>query len=204
VPTETGPGTIQVETVDAEGNPIAGACYALILADGAEQIACGIAVGGDAADAIFSDLPAGSYEVIPVGVPAGYGLPGPQMVTVAAGQSQTLTVPVPLADPVGAGPNEATIVLIALDAATGELAVGSCFRLDPVDDSVEPVVHCVAPGAGGAEAGPLTFVIPAPNTYVLSAVSLPPDTVLDPAGYEFIVTPGQTYTWVSRVVAGSS
>jgi hypothetical protein len=196
--------TIQVETVDAEGNPVAGACYELILVDGTEQIDCGIAIGGDATDALFANIPAGSYELVPVGIPAGYGLPGPQEVTVAAGQSQTLTVTAPLAEPVVAGPNSATIVLVPLDVASGELAIGTCFQLDPVDDSIEPIVSCVASGAGGAAAGPLTFVIPAPNSYILTAVKLPPDAVLDPASYEIRVTPGQTFTWVSRIVAASS
>ncbi len=197
-------GTIQLETVDDEGNPVAGACYELILVDRTEQIDCGIAIGGDPVDVIFSDLPAGSYEIVPVGVPVGYGLSAPQVVTVEAGQSQTLTVTAPLADPIVAGPDSATIVLVALDIATGELAVGSCFQFVPVDDSVEPVVSCVGPGAGDAEAGPLTFVLPAPNAYVLTAVKLPPNAVLDPASYEIAVTPGQTFTWVSRIVLGSS
>jgi hypothetical protein len=137
-------------------------------------------------------------------MPVGYGPPAPEAVTIETGQTQTLTVTAPLADPVVAGPDEATIVLVALDVGTGELAVGSCFQVAPIDGSVEPAVSCVGPGAGGAAAGPLTFVIPAPNTYVLTAVILPPDAILDPASYELVVTPGQTYTWVSRIVVGSS
>ena len=84
------------------------------------------------------------------------------------------------------------------------MAVGSCFQLDSVTDSAAPAVQCVGPGAGGAAPGPLTYVLPAPNTYVLTAVKLPPNAVLDPATYEFAVTSGQSYTWVSRIVLVSS
>jgi hypothetical protein len=193
-----------VGTVDDAGNPVAGACYRVVLADGTERIACGIAIGGEPAEATFAALPDGEYQITPVGMPAGYGPPASQAVTIAAGQTQTVTVTAPLAGPVQVDPNTATFVLVALDVATGEMALGSCFQLAPVDGAVAPFVSCVAPGAGGVAAGPLTFVLPAPNTYLLTTVQLPPDAVVNPPSYEIAVTPGQSYTWVSRIVQGSS
>jgi hypothetical protein len=196
-------GAIQVETVDDAGDPVAGACYQLVLADGSDQIACGIAIGGDPVEATFSDLPDGEYRIAPVGMPDGYGLPASQSVTIAGGQAQTVTLTAPLSGPVQVEPNTATFVLVALDVATGEMALGSCFALAPVEAAIEPYVRCVAPGAGGAAPGPLSFVLPAPGAYVLTSVQLPPDTVVEPASYEIVVTPGQSYTWVSRIVPGS-
>jgi len=166
-----------------------------------DAVVCGIAPDGAAAPAVFSDLPPGSYVVTPAGAAAGFGLAVPESATLGAGQDLSVTVTAPAAVRAGQDPNpaRATILVLALDAATGAPALGSCFVLTPGDGSA-PMAGCVVAGAGGAAPPPLSFSVLAPGFYTVTALTLPSDTVARPASQATSVQPGQTFTLVIGIM----
>ena len=97
------PGTIVVVKVDENGVPLGGACFAVSgPVDLGQRCAAG---GGDGQQVtVFAGLPAGSYTVVEVAVPAGYEGGGSQTVQVNPGETAAVTfVNVSIAPPDGDG-----------------------------------------------------------------------------------------------------
>ena len=166
-------------------------------------MACGIGPDGSAAPAVFSGLAPGPYVVTPAGAADGFVPLAPAQVTLGAGPGLTVTVTAPAtaaAELATLDGTIGTILVLALDAATGAPAPGSCFLLEP-GSGTERGAGCVVPGEDGAAAPPLTFTVPAPGSYTVTALQLPPGTVPRPASQETAIQPGQTFTLVIGIVA---
>lgn len=139
-------GILPVVAVDADRNPLPGACWTL-SGDGGEfgPLCDDGANGGTAEDGQvqFESAPSGTYTLAQTQPPAGYGAVAEQEITVAAGTNEPVEVTHEIA-PI-------TVQVTTTDAEGGILA-GACYAVDggePLCDSDgDAIVNLenVAPG----------------------------------------------------------
>ncbi|MCC7023165.1 MAG: hypothetical protein IT338_10065, partial [Thermomicrobiales bacterium] len=113
------PATLDVRTVDAQGNLLPGACYAAVKGVASTE-ACDIDSGSDGVTH-FAELPAGAYVVRQTRPPSGgYALAGATTALLNAGQTTTVTIV-----------NEARpgSLLLRKTDPTGQPLPNACFAL---------------------------------------------------------------------------
>ncbi|HEV2109582.1 MAG TPA: SpaA isopeptide-forming pilin-related protein [Thermomicrobiales bacterium] len=135
-----GVGGVRITTVDADGNPIDGACYEL-TSDETTETVCDNG-DGDAEPAggliEVEEIPAGEYTVIQAETPAGYGPAASQTIDVLGAEAGADLSAVTEVTVVNAETAEATgdVVVLRTDE-DGDPLGGACFELvDPVDQTV--------------------------------------------------------------------
>lgn len=148
--TNAGTGNLRITTVDADGNPVDGACYDL-TGDATTETVCDNDKNDDeptAGPIEVEDLPAGEYTVTQSQTPAGYAAAADQTVEVLGadlGSDLSATAEITV---VNAATAEATgdVVVLKTDEEADALG-GSCFELvDPVDQTVVADAVCDADG----------------------------------------------------------
>lgn len=164
------PGAVLIEKVDGSGQPLDGACFALVWGDGVVAYEL---CDGDASDALADEgtlllrgVSAGEYLVRETRAPAGFATAAEQAATVAANRRSDLRFEnVPLPPP----PQRGDLVVFKTDAEDRLLA-GSCFALLR-DGVVEAGPRCDA--NDGADDGTIRFADVGVGDYALREVRRP-------------------------------
>ena len=115
-------GTVQVIATDADGNPVGGACWALMTGDTEVAAQCDDDSNGGIANdgfATFTDIAPGDYTLIETQPPAGFKQVDPRSITIVAGENEPIQVP---HEP-ETGSVQATIL------ANGSAVEGTCLVL---------------------------------------------------------------------------
>jgi hypothetical protein len=175
VPEQT--ATLDVETVDGEGNALIGACYAIMRGNSTLE-ACD---DDDDGMTRFVDIPPGSYVVRQIQPPAGgYTTAGSTATRLDPGQTATVTVV-----------NEASpgsLVVRKTDDA-GQLLAGACFALRSGDRADYSVCDNDA-SDGNTSVGVILLGTVAPGTYTLRETQ-PPTGYLAAADREVTISANQ-------------
>ncbi len=177
VPEQT--ATLDVQTTDAEGTLLPGACYEIMRGNSALE-ACDVDSGEDG-NTRFADIAAGSYVVRQIQPPAGgYAEAGATATRLDPGQTVTVTVV-----------NETrpgSLVLRKTDAA-GQLLAGACFALRTGNQTVYSICDNDA-SDGNPSAGVILLGTVAPGTYTLRETQ-PPAGFLAAADQEITISANQ-------------
>jgi uncharacterized surface anchored protein len=126
-------GSVQIIATDANGNPIGGACWALLSGETEIAAQCDDDTNGGIANdgfATFISVPPGEYTLTETQTPGGFLPVVPQAITIVAGENAPISVP----HQPQTGSVEATILADGSSVAGTCLAVGN---LTPICDNGE-------------------------------------------------------------------
>lgn len=173
------PATLDVETLDRQGNLLTGACYAILRGNNATE-ACDADSGADGVTR-FADVEPGSYVVRQIQAPAGGFAPAGATATLLdAGQTATVTVV-----------NESrpgSLLLRKTDEA-GQFLANACFALIRDTRTLYSVCDNDA-SDGNPSQGTILLSTIVPATYILRETQSP-DGYLPADDQEVVISPNQ-------------
>ncbi len=128
------PGSLRIRALDADGNPVGGACFAW----GTGSQCDNLAGDGDPAVGVIlvTGLVAGDYTVAGTEPPVSMVLADPQTVTIVAGEEATLEFTHE------AAAEETGGLEFQLKDDNGALVPGACVALSEASNSAEDLVFC--------------------------------------------------------------
>lgn len=171
--------TLDVETIDGEGNLLVGACYAIMLGNSTTE-ACDADTGNDGITR-FADIEAGSYVVRQIQPPEGGFAPARSTATlVESGKTVTVTV---------VNDRATGSLQIRKSDESGQFLEGVCFAL--LRDGRDRYTICDNDASDGdPAAGILLLRTVAPGDYLLRETRSPTG-YLPSDDQEIAIAPGQ-------------
>lgn len=154
-------GSLTVRTVDPDGDPVGGACYAIQRGAGAATTLCDDANDGSVE---FTDLQTGAYLVRQTRAPAGFTGGNDTAVRVLAGEEAEVTVTV--------SPRPGSLLIRKTDTSGAALG-GSCFGLIPKDGGAGYELCDGDPSDANPADGLILLNGVAPGDYVLRETRAP-------------------------------